>query len=121
MDKKLEVGQVEKRQGYVELPLSFVDKINDHVSQENGFIRGMKVFAFVGTMLIALLCWVFVQKNDDIKTMNGDIKNMQTILNAHSIQINETLTILKNEMDVNRRQQDRIEKNTEKIWGINKK
>ena len=42
----------------------------------------------VGAMLMAIFVWIMVEKN-------ADIKEIQKSIQAHSIQINETLTILK--------------------------
>ena len=114
---------------YVELPHEFVAKLEKHIAQEeareiltdrifkdgsqrmdeierdlaaisgvvktaDGFIQAVKVSSYVGGMFVALLTWVFVEKNNDIKTL-------QKLGNEHSVQISETIAILKADIAAN--------------------
>ena len=123
----------ERREGYVELPHEFIEKLEAHIVQDEKdrltgmtiksvhdliaehikdeerllMVDGMRMEAIerdlrpllkmyyaivgsasVGVMLMAIFVWIMVEKNTDIK-------DVQKSIQAHSIQINETLTILK--------------------------
>lgn len=113
----------ERREGYIELPHDFVSKLETHMALEearevltdrifkdgskrmdeiekdvsmisalvqtaDGFVKAVRITAYVCGVFVALLGWVFVEKNNDIKTL-------QVQGNAHTMQINETLTVLK--------------------------
>ena len=74
-----------KRMDEIEKDLSMISGL---VQTADGFIKAVRITAYVCGVFVALLGWVFIEKNNDIKTL-------QVQGNAHSIQINETLTILK--------------------------
>jgi hypothetical protein len=98
--------QTERREGYVEMPHEFVEKINTHIDTENGFIKGMYVLAGILSVAAAILGWVYLEDHAAIK------ENQKTIV-EHTVQNARMLTLLENQVAVNMRQQDRIDKNTE--------
>ncbi len=80
-----------------------------HIAEEEGLFRGIKLLGAILAALFSVLVWIFIQKSDDIKAM-------QQTLNQHSIQISETLVILKTAIENDRRQQDSIEQTREQLW-----
>lgn len=106
----------EHHEGGVEIPdevrvtKAFVQRMVKHVEQEDGFWRNFKIFATGYTVLfsfiVTMIGWVLLEKN-------GDIKEMQATINKHSNQIERTLAIVENQVEVNKAQQTRIEANTE--------
>lgn len=102
--------QQERREGYAQVTHEFVERMIEHVTQEETFWRNFKVFAGGYTVLFSfILCiigWILIEKN-------GDIKEMQHTLNLHTQQIERTLAIVEQQVDVNKTQQARIERNTE--------
>lgn len=90
----------------------FAEEIVDHVRKEESFWRNFKIFSGLYTSLfvtlIAVIVWVLLEKN-------ADIKDMQASIIKHSNQIERMLVIVENQVTVNADQQRRIEKNTEDI------
>jgi hypothetical protein len=93
----------ERREGYVELPHEFVERLTTHVEEETTLFRGLKLAAYAVTLLMAIVAWVLNEKNSDIKAM-------QQVLNQHSVQINETLVVVKMMLEADRRQQDNLDR-----------
>ena len=73
--------------------------------------RSMKLLAWIMSMFVGLMVWVLGQKNDDIKAM-------QKTLEQHSIQISETLIIMKQLIETDRRQQDLLDRHMERGWTL---
>ena len=95
------------------MPHDFIEKINRHVDEEDGMFRGVKFFGglFIGliSFILSLVIWIVLEKNADIKAMQGTLQ-------AHSVQIERTLVMLENVVNSDKRQQERIDKNTERLW-----
>lgn len=102
--------QQEQREGYVEMPREFMEKINTHIDEENGFIKGAYVIAGILSVVAALVCWIFLE---DHATM----KDHQKTISEHTAQNSRMLTILENQVALNTAQQQRIDKNTELLYG----
>lgn len=94
---------IERREGYARITQEEIQKINEHIAEEKGLFRTIKFVTTILSVTIGVVMWVFLEKNNDIKAM-------QAVLNTHSVQISETLAILKSSMDTNRREADRIER-----------
>lgn len=101
--------QTERREGYVEMPYSFVEKINTHIDEENGFIRGAYYITGVLAVVAALVVWIFLEDH-------AAMKEVQKVTNEHTAQNARTLTLLENQMAINSAQQVRIDKNTELLY-----
>jgi hypothetical protein len=93
----------ERRAGYVTMSREFLDELEAHIKEENNLFSSLRLAAGVFAALIAVLTWVFIEKNSDIKAM-------QATLNSHSIAIAETLVILKQQMN----EHDRLMSKTDK-------
>ena len=104
------VHKEERREGYVELPHDFVEDLTKHVAEEDALFKSLRIAAAIFSTLLVVLTWIFIEKNNDIKAM-------QLTLNQHSIQINETLTVVKGMLELDKRQQTAIDRNTDLING----
>ena len=115
------IHREERREGYVEMPHAFVKQIEEHVIKEEAFWKNFKFFAgfytALFTTILALVIWIFAERN-------ADFKEMQKTIVVHTVQNAETLTLIKGIVEKNIGQQDRIDKNTEllhKLQGGNEK
>lgn len=81
----------------------FVKTVNAHIASEESIVRSVRMAVAVICTLSSVLVWVFTEKN-------AEFKSMQTMINVHSVQINETLAILRGDMENSRRALDSIEK-----------
>ena len=85
----------------------FIRRVDIHIAEENALFKSVKLasvtFSALMGILIGLLIWVFAEKN-------ADIRAMQFSINQHSLQINETLTLLKAEIDNGKRDREVLEK-----------
>jgi len=80
---------------------SAIDKVNDievDLHEISGIVKPVaafatmsKIFGVVVSAFMALLVWVILDKNNDVKAV-------QALLQDHSIQINRTLVVLENEV-----------------------
>ena len=139
----------ERREGYVELPHTFVEKLEDHIKAEetrdsqtekifkrgaermdaiekdlavisgivtkaDGFILAAqiatRVIIVVGAALIATLLWVAKEKNTEFL-------RMQDSIDTHSLQINETLVILRATINANDKRHNAIDSVTGPGYG----
>ena len=91
----------------IENEMDLMEKLNDHINEENALFKGLK-FAFAAySILVTVLIWIFLEKNSDIKAM-------QATLNDHSVQISKTLALLEVVINNDKRQQDQIDRATRK-------
>ena len=100
----------ERRDGYIEMPHTFVEKINKHMDREEGVMLGMKIVGSIFAVLIAVLVWVLIEKNNDIKAVQ------QTIV-QHTVQNAEMIQIVKGIIETNARQQTEIDTVAGVTWG----
>jgi hypothetical protein len=98
----------ERREGYIEMPHTFVDKLHEHIAEEEALFKVVKLVGWIGTLFIALAAWILLEKNNDIKAM-------QLTLNQHSVQIEKTLTMMQIMLDNDKRQQMMIDKNNDRL------
>lgn len=104
MDRIVSSHKEERREGYVELPHNFVERLEIHVKEENALFKSLKLAGSVLGVLVMVLTWVFIEKNNDIKAM-------QQTLNQHSIAISDALTMLKMTIERNEKEHAGYEKN----------
>ena len=114
--KEIHVMQ-ERREGYVEMPHAFVEQIQGHVVKEEAFWKNFKIFARFYTALfstvLALVVWILLERN-------SEFKEMQKTIVVHTVQNAETLQLIKGIVEMNAKQQDQIDKNTEMLYGLRK-
>jgi len=98
----------------IETELTFISTV---VRTADGFIKGLKSALTWSTLLcasfISLFVWVLSEKN-------GEFKEMQKSIVSHSIQINETLIILKSNIEKNDKRHNEIDLVTGSSHGHNK-
>ena len=143
------VHKEERREGYIELPHNFVEKLEDHikageardgqtekifkrgaermdaiekdlavisgiVTKADGFILATqiatKAIIIVGSALICLIIWVAKEKNTEFL-------RMQDSIDTHSLQINETLVILRATISANDKRHGAIDSVTGPGYG----
>lgn len=97
-----------------ELATKRVDKVENTISElsklvdtAHGFINAFKIVSVLLAALIGVLIWIMTEKNHDIK-------DLQTEINQHSIQINEALVLLKAQMTLRERDSTRMESHIDK-------
>ena len=102
----------ERRAVHIDIPEDMVEKLKTHIIEEDALFKSLRIAAAIFSTLLVVLTWIFVEKNNDIKAM-------QLILNQHSIQINETLVVVKSMLEADRRQQAGIDRNTGMVNDLN--
>ena len=100
----------ERRVGYAEIPEGFMEKINKHIDEENGFFKGLYIIAGVLAIVTGLITWIFLEDH-----AKGN--KMQESINEHTVQNARTLTILEHQVTINAAQQQRIDANTQLLYG----
>lgn len=100
------VHKEERREGYVPMSKEIAERLVNHVNEEVGMFRTIKLVSAVLAALAGVLIWIFVEKNSDIRAM-------QAVQNEHSVQINRTLTLMESQSDINKLQTTQIERLTE--------
>ena len=98
--ESLRVGELERRQGYVELDAAFVDKLKEHVAKEDAVVKMIGIFGVLISVIMSILVWVFVEKNGDLKTVQNNIQSLQ-------VQHGEILTTIRNQNEVLKKLGDR--------------
>lgn len=105
--------QQERREGYIQVPQQFIERLTRHVDQEEGMFRGLKLFSIVfGVLfstLMGLATWVFVEKN-------ADFRKVQETIQEHTAQNSRTLAVLETILAEHKRQQEQLDKNTENVY-----
>lgn len=87
----------------VRLPHDFVREVDLHMAEESALFRSVKFAGVIFSALLGVMVWVFAEKNSDIRAM-------QSTLNQHSMQINETLVLLKTDLEAGKRDRELLEK-----------
>ena len=88
---------------YARLPKDFIHRVDLHIAEESALFRSIKFAGIIFSALLGVMVWVFAEKNSDIRAM-------QSTLNQHSMQINETLVILKTDLEAGKRDRDLLDK-----------
>ena len=109
--------QVERRAGYVEVDQETIREIQKHIAEESYMFRSVKLASAVFATLITVVAWVLVDKNNDIKASQVEFKAMQAVINLHSVQQSETLTILKATVEATTKTADRLERHLDSVAG----
>lgn len=91
------------------MPQEFVERLTKHVTEEEGMFKAIRYFSAIFTALILVLSWIFVERNNDIKAMQGTLQD-------HSIKIERTLVLLEAVINSDKRQQESIDKTRERVW-----
>ena len=92
----------------VELPKDFIRRVDIHIAEETSLFRSVKFAGVVFSALLGVMVWVFAEKN-------ADIRAMQQTLNQHSMQISETLILLKSDVENGKRDRDMVEKRLDAV------
>tara|TARA_R110000822_G_scaffold21497_1_gene67950 strand:+ start:187 stop:555 length:369 start_codon:yes stop_codon:yes gene_type:complete len=108
------VSKITKNSERIQIIETELDFISSVIKTADGFIKGIKTtlawssFVFAG--ILSIFVWILLEKN-------GEFKEMQKSIVLHSIQINETLIILKSTIEKNDRRHGEIDAATGPGYG----
>ena len=73
-----------------------------------------KITGAVGGMLVLLFIWILIDRDADIKSIHGDIKSVNTMILAHSSQIESALALLKVTVETQQKDMARLDQHIDK-------